>query len=167
MSLARIILYFLIGIFAAHVTFYYPNLPDTIASHFNAAGAPNGFMSKQNFIVFETVILLIIIFEFMMLPIFLRKMPESIINIPNKRYWLAAERRETAFLIIKKYFEWFSVALLCMFIAVNQIVFQANLTGQNLPGMIMWLILSAFILFTIVWSIRFVRQFKIKGFKVN
>lgn len=167
MSLARIILYFLIGVFLAHIAFYYLNLPDTIALHFNAAGVPNGFMSKQNFFIFEGVMLLVIVFEFLLLPMFLRKMPDSLINIPNKKYWLAAGRRETAFLVIKKYFEWLSVALLCMFIAVNQIVFRANLTGQNLPGIIVWLILGLFILFTIAWSIKFVRQFKIREFKVN
>ena len=162
-SLARIILYFLIGIFAAHITFYYPNLPEIIASHFNAAGEANDFMSKQNFVIFEAIILFLIIFEFTLLPLFLRKMPDSLINIPNKKYWLSAERRETTFLVIKKYFEWFSVALLCMFIAVNQLVFQANLTRQNLSGTITLLILGAFLLFTIIWSAKFVRQFTKKN----
>lgn len=160
MSLARAILYILIGIFLAHIVFYYPNLPENVASHFNGLGEPNGWMSKQNFVIFEGVILLIIIFEFTLLPALIKKMPNSLINLPNKDYWLAAERRETTFFTMGKYFEWLSIALLSLFIAINQLVFQANLTRQNLPGTAMWLILGAFVAFTIIWSIKFVIRFR-------
>lgn len=163
MSLARAILYLLIGVFLAHIVFYYPNLPENIASHFNGLGEPNGFMSKQNFVVFEGVILLIIIFEFTLLPPIIKKMPNSWINLPNKDYWLSAERREATFGTIRSYFEWFSVALLSLFIAVNHLVFQANLTRQNLSGTAMWLILGAFLAFTIGWLIKFIRQFRMRN----
>lgn len=161
MSLARAILCLLIGIFLAHIVYYYPNLPEIVASHFNGLGEPNGWMSKQNFVIFECVILLLIIFEFALLPILIKKMPNSLINLPNKDYWLAAERRETTFFTMRKYFEWLSIALLSLFIAVNQLVFQANLTRQNLSGTAMWLILGAFFAFTIIWSIKFIRQFRV------
>lgn len=160
MSLARAILYLLIGVFVAHIVFYYPNLPENVASHFNGLGEPDGFMSKQNFVIFEGVILLIIIFEFTLLPLFIKKMPNSWINLPNKDYWLAPERRDATFGVIGNYFEWFSIALLSLFIAVNHLVFQANLTNQKLSGTAMWLILGAFLTFTIIWLIKFIRRFR-------
>ena len=160
MSLARAILYLLIGVFVAHIVFYYPNLPEIVASHFNGLGEPDGFMSKQNFLIFEGVILLIIIFEFTLLPFIIKKMPNSLINLPNKDYWLASERREATFSIFGNYFEWFSIALLSLFIAVNHLVFQANLTKQNLSRTTMWLVLGAFLAFTIVWLIKFIRRFR-------
>ena len=163
MSLARAILYLLIGVFVAHIVFYYPNLPENVASHFNSFGEHDGFMSKPNFVIFEGVILLIIIIEFTLLPLFIKKMPNSLINLPNKAYWLAPERRDATFGIFGNYFEWFSIALLSLFIAVNHLVFQANLTKQNLSGTSMWLILGAFLVFTIVWLIKFIRQFRLRS----
>ncbi len=105
MSLARAILYLLIGVFLAQIVYYYPNLPETVASHFNGLGKPDGWMTKQNFVIFESVLLLIIIFEFTLLPFVIEKMPNSLINLPNKDYWLATERREATLGVIRGYFE--------------------------------------------------------------
>lgn len=162
MRLSRIILYFLIGVFAAQIVYYYPNLPETMATHFNGFGEPDGWMSKQGFVLFEGVILLLIIFEFTLLPLLIEKMPDSLINMPNKDFWLAEERRASTFLILRRYFEWFSVALLTLFIAVNQLVFRANITRTNLPSTEMWLILILFIAFVAGWLALFLKQFKIK-----
>lgn len=163
MSLARTILYLLIGVFLAQIVYYYPNLPENVASHFNDLGEPNGWMARQNFVIFEGVLLLIIIFEFTLLPFFIEKMPTSLVNLPNKNYWLAAERREATFRTIKSYFEWFSVALLSLFIAVNQLVFRANINHENLLSAEIWLIIGVFFTFTIIWLIKFIRQFRLRS----
>ena len=163
MSLAQVILYLLIGVFLAQIVYYYPNLPETVASHFNGLGEPDGWMSRQNFVIFESVLLLIIIFEFTLLPIVLKKMPNSWTNLPNKGYWLGAERREATFGTIRSYFEWCSIALLSLFIAVNQLVFRANINRENLSSAEMWLIIGAFSTFTVIWLIKFIRQFRLRS----
>lgn len=163
MSLARAILYLLIGVFLAQIVYYYPNLPETVASHFNGFGEPDGWMARQNFVIFEGVLLLIIIFEFTLLPFAIEKMPNSLINLPNKDYWLAAERREATFGTIRSYFEWFSIALLSLFIAVNQLVFRANINRENLLSTEIWMIIGAFSIFTIIWLIKFIRQFRLRS----
>lgn len=160
MKFSRIVLYFLIGFFIAQTTWYYPNLPEKIASHFNAFGEPDGWMSKSNFLIFEAIVLLFIIAEFTLLPRLIEKSPNSMLNLPNKDYWLADERREQTFSVIRTYFEWFAVALFALFIGINQLVYRANLTSENLSSQ-SWLIIGAFLVFTILWMIKFVRQFKI------
>jgi len=119
-------------------------------------------MTNQNFAIFEGIILLVIVFEFAFLPLLLEKMPDSLINLPNKEFWLANEKRAETFAVMRRYFEWFSVMLLALFIAVNQLVFTANLKRENLPGTAMWLILGSFLIFAAFWMIKFIRQFKIK-----
>ena len=163
MRLSRIILYFLVGIFFAQAVYYYPILPETMASHFNGFGEPDGWMSKQNFFLLEGVILLIIIFEFTLLPYLIGKMPMILINMPNKEFWFAEERRAETLSVIRIYFEWFSISLATLFISVNQLVFRANLTRTILPATETWLILGAFLIFMVVWLIKFVRQFRIKN----
>jgi uncharacterized membrane protein len=44
--------YMLLGIVAVfQIIHYYPRLPDKVASHFNAAFRPDGWMSKRGFIL--------------------------------------------------------------------------------------------------------------------
>ena len=160
MRLSRIILYFLIGVFISQIVYYYPNLPAVVASHFNGFGEPDRWMTKESFLLFEGLILLLIVFEFTLLPFLIGKMPKHLINMPNKEFWFAEERRAATLEKIRIYFEWFSIALLALFIAVNQLVFRANIDRTNLPSAPMWLILGAFFGFVILWLIVFIRQFK-------
>jgi uncharacterized membrane protein len=146
--------------FISHLLFYYPNLPETIASHFNASGEANGWMSKQFFAIFEGIILLIIILPFTLVPRQIEKMPDAKINLPNKEYWLATDRRPETFRIIRIFLEWFTIGLLALFIAVNQLVFRANLNKQNLSDVGIWTIVGIFLTFTIIWLIIFIRRFQ-------
>jgi uncharacterized membrane protein len=161
MRLSKITLFFLIGVFVAQCIYYYPNLPEIMASHFDGAGVPNGWMSKQSFYILEGFILGLIILEFTFLPWVIGKMPNRLINMPNKDYWFAEERRAGTIDVIRHFFEWFSAALLALFTAVNQLVFRANLNNENLSSGV-WLILGAFLLFVVVWLIKFVRRFRIE-----
>ena len=76
MSLTRAILCFLTGVFLAQLVYYYPNLPETVASHYDGFGAPDAWMKRGNFLAFEVVILAVIILEFAFLPLFLRNCPK-------------------------------------------------------------------------------------------
>jgi len=166
MRLSRIVLLILVGIFIAQTVYYYPNLPETIATHFDGAGRADGFMTKQFFVVFEAGLLLLIIAEFTLLPFLIEKIPDSMINLPNKHYWLGETRRGETFLSIRKYFEWFSILLLVMFTAVNQLVFHANIYRENLSSVGMWLILGVFFVLVLAWLVSFVRRFKVSSREV-
>jgi uncharacterized membrane protein len=161
MSLSRIILAFLVIGLVGQILYYYPNLPDRMASHFNGAGEPDGWMSKQNFLIFEAVILLLIIAEFSLLPLLIEKMPASLINLPNKTHWLSETNRTATFAVIRQYFEWFSVGLLALFIAVNEMVFRANLNKQPLSNSI-WIVLIVFLLLVGIWLVKFILRFRVK-----
>jgi uncharacterized membrane protein len=163
MNLAKAVLFLLSGIFIGQIWYYYPNLPDVVASHFDSAGKADGFMTKQNFVIFEIAFLILIVGEALLLPRLIEKIPDSLLNLPNKSYWLAAERRSETFRNIRNYFEWFSVLLLAFFITINQSVFRANIARENLSPIIIWIILSVFLALVIIWLIKFVRQFRIKS----
>ncbi|MEZ5428051.1 MAG: DUF1648 domain-containing protein [Pyrinomonadaceae bacterium] len=165
MRTARIIIFFLIGVLVAQCVYYYPNLPEKMASHFNAAGEPNGWMSKNVFFIFEAGLLLLILAEFTLIPFLIRRSPAKMINLPNKDYWLAPERRDEAFAVIGNYFDWFSVLLAALFIAVNQLVFQANLARENISPLAIWVVLCGFLAFVIFWLVKFVRRFKIREYE--
>lgn len=90
-----IILYFLLyALAAAHLYHYYPLLPEKLATHFGDGGVPNGWMPRDTFAGFYAGMLLFMTSVFLLARWLVQKLPDRLINIPNKAYWLAPERRE-------------------------------------------------------------------------
>lgn len=162
MRLSKIILIFLVVLFIGHSVYYYPLLPEMVASHFDASGKADNWMSKNNFFIFESAFLLYIIASFTFLPFLIEKLPNSMINLPNKDYWLAEERRPETFVKFRMFFQWLAVALLAFFIAVNHLFFRANIENQNLSNFKFLIILGLFLAFVFVWVIKFIVNFTIK-----
>mgnify|MGYP000982640530 CR=1 FL=1 len=68
-------------------------LPQCVASHFNAAGEANGWMSRSAYVIFTSVFGLCLPLFIIGVFFTIRFMPVSIISLPNRDYWLAPERR--------------------------------------------------------------------------
>jgi uncharacterized membrane protein len=161
MRTSRIVIAILIVGFVIQAAMFYPSLPETMAAHFDAAGQANNWTSKPVFFLLEGIILLVIIFEFSVVPLIIEKTPEAKLNLPNKEYWLAPERRAGTYLVFRQFFEWFSVLLLLLFIIVNQLVFNANLRHEDLNATAIWIVIVTFILFVIVSVAKLLRSFRI------
>ena len=140
--------------------YYYPKLPETIASHFDGAGNPNGCMSKSGFFKTYALIVILIMTACLLLPKLISRIPAQLINLPNKDYWLAPERREEAFQKIQDFTTEFSDALLVFLITVMQLVFKANLSKKIILSSAMPYLLIAFFAYTLLWLLRFFRTFK-------
>jgi uncharacterized membrane protein len=163
MRTSRIVIAILVVGLVAQAAIYYPLMPDTMAAHFDAAGQANNWTSKAMFFILEAIILGVIIFEFTVVPIIIERTPESSLNLPNKAYWLAPERRAATYMVFRQFFEWFSVLLLLLFIIVNQLVFSANLQHEDLNATAIWIVIVAFVLFVIVSVARLLRRFRLPG----
>lgn len=154
------ILIFLTIVFLAQLAYFYPQLPEPVASHFNYLGEPDGWMSKGGFLVFQTLLLIFILGITSLTQILFNHLPDAFINIPNKNYWLAPERRAEA---LRKFAETgndLRAALLLLFIGINHLAFQANIHGEYLSNGI-WLILSVFLLYTVYWVFQLRKTFEI------
>lgn len=160
MNIPRAVLSFLFSLFLCQIVYYYPNLPEKVAVHFNAFGEPDNWASKRSYLIFQIILLVFTALVTFGLPLLLKKLPASAINIPHKDYWLAPERQRETFSILQRKFEWFGVGLCALIISINQLAIRANLLGQNLPAA-SWYILGAFLLFVVLWSIRLCKDFKI------
>ena len=88
-------------------------------------------MKKNDFLIVQAVILIFITAKFTLLPRLIKKSLVSTLNLSNKEFWLAPQRRAQTFAAVRNYFEWFAVPLLALFIGINQLVYRANLTGGN------------------------------------
>ncbi|MBK8150079.1 MAG: DUF1648 domain-containing protein [Acidobacteria bacterium] len=160
-SITKLILFGLIGVFFAQMIFYYPNLGETVATHFDAVGQPNGLMPKRVFMTFEIALLLLLVSEALLIPLIIEKVPVRFLSIPNREYWLADERRAETFSSIRSFFEVLGVATVTFFIVVNQLVFRANINRENLQVWVFLTIFTVFVVTMSVWLLKFVRRFRI------
>ena len=138
----------------------FSQLPERMASHFNASGMPNGWMPKSGFfLVYLFVISAACSVEFLV-PRSIAKRSDRRINLPNKEYWLAPERRAETFAFFDKFFAWYGCAFLFLEVCVLELALQANFqTPPVLPTGPVVTLLVAFVVFNIGGVIAFYRRF--------
>jgi uncharacterized membrane protein len=138
----------------------FPLLPDRMASHFSASGLPNGWMTKaQFFITYAVVFLPALVVEFWVGRRIAKK-PDAKINLPNKDYWLAPERREATFAYFECFFAWFGCAFLLVLVFVMGLAMRANLDPPpRLPTGLVVSALVAFVLFNVAAVVAVLRRF--------
>jgi uncharacterized membrane protein len=160
MKTQRFILVFLIFIAALQAIYYYPLLPQTVASHFDGAGNPNGCSSKEQLIGIYFVVIFMMSLSYLGLPLLLKYIPVSFINFPKKDYWLAPERKETTlFFFAEKMLE-FGNATTLFLIITFQLTFEANLNStRHFSSVTMWMLLGGYLFFVVMWIIRLISRF--------
>lgn len=161
MRSSRILLFIELVLAVLQLAHFYPLMPETMASHFDAAGRPNGFQSRAEFFGLMAVILVAVVGIFVGLGSFFRVIPMSWMNLPHREYWLAPERRESTVDFIGQQMEWFGVATLLLLLLVVQAAIDANLTPETrLDPHSMWLLLGLYLAYVAVWMVLFLRHFR-------
>lgn len=145
---------------AIHFPAYYQQLPEVVASHFNASGAPNGWQTKSAFfsvLIGVSVLAAVIGFG---IPRLIMLLPPEVINLPNKRYWLAPERRAETMNFLNGYFAWFGCALFAVILVTFDFAVHANLHPDRRPDATpMWFVLAGFLAFAILGTVRMFKRF--------
>lgn len=158
------IIFFTLIIFAVALPIvYYPQLPDKIASHFNASGRADGWESKNSFIIFQIGITLFLSILFGILAFLIPKFPKSIVSLPNKDYWLNEENRAEAYGLIQKFLLWFGSITIAFITLTFQETLSANLSGEYKLSSRFWIYFAAFIFATILYVIKFILHFSRKN----
>ena len=158
--LPKFLFLFLAAYAAIHFPAYYSQLPEVVASHFDAHGVANGWQTKSAFFsVFLGVTVLAAVVGFGV-PRIIGVVPAQLINLPNKRYWLAPEHLAETLEFLNTYFAWFGCAVYLIMILTFDYAVQSNLHPDHPPDVSrMWYILAGFITFMVVWITRLMRRF--------
>ena len=134
-------------------------LPAEVASHFDARGVPDNWMSR------ESHLLLMALFG-LALPLALagafyavRYFPVSIVNLPHREYWLAEERRAETSARIFQMGLWIALFEAALALGTHIAVVNANLAQPVRLDMSVWLMLGLFLAATAVWLWVYLRSF--------
>jgi uncharacterized membrane protein len=160
MRAGRVVLTILLAAAVVQILSYYPQLPSTVASHFGSEGRPNGWSSKEGFFGIYLGVLALVLASFVGLPVLLGRIAPDWINLPNKDYWLAPQRQDRTVAILAREMLWFGNATIALMIAVIELAIRANLAqSPRLSEPVMWSLLSAYLVYLVIWLIRFYRLF--------
>ena len=137
-------------------------LPPEVATHFNAAGVPDGWMSRS------THLLVMSGFGFAF-PIFFiavfwssRFIPSCLVNIPHRDYWLSPEHRaESAQYLIRHSF-WLACLAMAFVIGLNVlVVFSNQRQPVQLPLAWAMLVMGPFLCGVLAWVVLLYRHFQL------
>ena len=150
----------LLSIVAVLQNFYYwMHLPDRVAIHFNASGEPDNWATRS----VATSIMLGLQLGF---PMFLMsitplasKLPNSMINVPHRDYWLAPERRASTLEELSNFMSIIAIAGSCFFIGINHVTYIANRDQIPLPMLPFGIMLFTFLAIVFSFTAKLVWQF--------
>ncbi len=145
------------AVFVIYTTRY---LPDTVATHFGANNQANGWMSRGFYLLFILSFMIgiscLVSFVVGTLP---RKFPQWT-NVPNRDYWLAAERREESLRYLNAHGKRLACLIVMMMLGMHYVILKANhMQPPTLPLATFSPILVGFAVALVWWVIRLYRRF--------
>jgi uncharacterized membrane protein len=146
-------------VFIGELLYFYPLLPETVASHFDMDGVPNGWMSRTAYVIIMLSIMIISAATTVGVALLLPKM-EGAINIPNRAYWLAPERREETLGLIGASLVWTECAVMALFAVITYGVSLMNIEGRKTFDWPMIPTLIVFLAFVTLVMARMLRRFR-------
>lgn len=143
-KLGRFVTVALVLISIAQMFYFYPKLQPHIASHFNAMMQPDKWSPKNSVMALHLGITFGIAVLFHFLAWIIGKLPPAWLNLPNRIYWLASERKRQTVTTLATFLIWLGNVILLFLIVTFNLLYQANLiSGQKFKNF--WVALVLFL----------------------
>lgn len=136
-------------------------LPERVASHFDATGLANGYMTRDGYRLFMLAFSLGFPLLMVALISWLPRLVPDLTNIPNRAYWFAPERRETTLATLEAYALRLGCLLTVMAGGVHWLVIRANgVAPPRLENAPFLALLGAFLAALTLWIVMLLRRFR-------
>ena len=160
MTWGKRIFFALVALAILQTVYYYPQMPEIVASHWDGLGAPNAWSSRNGFFGLYLAIVFMLVGVFIFVPNWSFNRSRMGMKIPNPEYWLAPERIEQTREFFQRQMIIMGVVHLLLAIYVMQLAIQANFaTGSTLDKSIFWA-LGFYFTFLIGWLVYFFLHFR-------
>lgn len=149
----------LVGAGVAFVSFGY-DLPEKVATHFNAAGRADGWGARAEFLWFFGMLGLLSPLLVPAIMGMLRILPERWLNIPQKDYWMQPENRGEIGRFLFPASFWIAAANVLFVAGLFYLTVEANRQSPPvLNGGGILVLTGGFLLAVLVWVVYVVRFF--------
>jgi uncharacterized membrane protein len=151
----------LVAAVIAQALWQHDRLPERVATHFNAAGVANGWMSRDGQTAAHIGIVLFIAAMFEGIAWLSPRLPNDLINLPRRDYWLTPERRAGTLAWLAGMMRLLGCVLMVFFFALFHQVYRANLDGTRMltapAGLVTGGLLATVALVLLAVFVRFAR----------
>ncbi len=156
----RRIFFVLVAVAVIQVIYYYPQMPDVMASHFDGRGSPNGWAGRGAFFALYLAIILLLVIVFEFTPRWSEKRSRFGMKIPHGDYWLAPERIDRTRAFFRRQMYLMGIAHLLLTVYAVQLAILANLEAEpRLHSSIGWALAIYFVLLC-AWLLHFFLHFR-------
>lgn len=136
-------------------------LPEVLATHFNARGEPNAFMSRGGYQLFMAFMIVFVPFMIAGLPRLVGQRWPRMLNIPNREHWIAPERLSQALDSVYRLTIWPAVAAIALMAFVHWLVMDAHVSDPpQLDSRLLLIAIGLFAAFTVAWVVTFYVRFR-------
>jgi uncharacterized membrane protein len=137
------------------------HLPERIATHFGLDGQANGWMTRTAHVRFMLGFGLGLPLFMLALSAIITRLGGAGLNIPNRDYWLAPERRAQTLAFAQRKMVWFASLLVGFFAIINHLTVSANTRAPAaLSGTEMWLPIALIFVAIGIWAALLIRPFR-------
>jgi uncharacterized membrane protein len=148
-------------VFLGYLAWTVPQLPQRVATHFGAAGQPDGWMTRSAYVGFIASFSLAGPCLTIAIVFVMRFLPDCTINISHREFWLAPERRNETFAYLQRHAFWFASMFVAFFAGLHFLTVQANMQqpAASLSMPTLFAMICCFLLVTLIWSLSMRRHF--------
>jgi uncharacterized membrane protein len=151
----------LVGFHIGQLLWYAPKLPATVASHFDAAGEPDGWMARGVFLAFLGGVSILYLAIFLGVTAVVRRAPAALVNLPHKDYWLAPERAAATRRAINAELFKIAAATQATMIVVTQLVVDVAIGRRRTLSDAFLVALVVYFGILLWWLVALFRRFRL------
>ncbi len=146
---------------AAVVALTFNRLPGTIATHFDAAGRPNGWSSPIGYLAFLFAFAVAVPLAVVgLVDIFARRAP-GLLNFPHREFWLAEPRRVEGLARLRAHIWWLAGLFAASAVVVHlSIVLAHRARPPRLSPSLAWATIGLILAGFAVWMATLHRRFR-------
>jgi hypothetical protein len=136
-------------------------LPEVAATRFGAGGDPVAFMTRDTHRIFMIWLAAAVPLLVAFLPQVIGTRWPRLLNIPNRDYWIAAERRADTLASVASRTTLLAAVMILFLCFTHWLLLEANATpARRLAGGPFLAALAAFVAFMIGWIVAFRARFR-------
>ena len=102
------------------------SLPESVATHFGSGGHANGFMTRTGYQLFYGSLIILMTVVVYVATAWLPARNPTLVNVPNRAYWLDPARREAALRAIRTFGVALAIALVVLLVAIHLLILEAH-----------------------------------------
>ncbi len=160
----RLAVIVLVGLLLASVgqnIWYWSQSPDRVATHFDAAGRPDGWMPRTEGALVMGGFQLGVPLFLVVIAVLINRLPPSMVNMPHREFWLHPDRRESTIAYLRHWMTWMAVLVSLFLMGMSHLTFVANRSSDGLNMVAVWVLLAVFLGGVLYMVVNMHRQFRV------